>query len=168
MKLFEIKQIMTELLDSEVEIKLMHALSEEFATSCEIDGNEYKFYADVDYDALPHETEDDEEGYKKASKIWEIKFALQKPKANDYSSKVSLYHKTGTGNQMKVFSFVMKSLDMFMKKYDHPKIVQFTADEPSRVKLYRKMLARYNGLYKVHEHETPLTKTMYFTLIKKD
>lgn len=96
---------------------------------------------------------------------WEISFSEEIiDKLNNRKIYASV--KTSTGHEFKVMSFVMNSLDTFMKKYQ-PESVQFDAIavEPSRVSLYRKMIERYRRGYNVTEMPVSIREYDYIRFI---
>lgn len=78
---------------------------------------------------------------------WEIVFHEY-----DKASGKTTYEKTGSGDEVKVFTFVMNAMREFVKK-KKPKRMNFTADmvDESRVGLYKRMIARFGDDYLVRE-----------------
>lgn len=76
---------------------------------------------------------------------WEISFSKR-------SDKYSTFRITGTGDEFKVFEFVVQATKRFVKEHK-PDVVVFAADtsDPSRVKLYRHLVKRLGSGYKVVE-----------------
>jgi len=88
---------------------------------------------------------------------WELNFSLQDwvEWTNDAGQKFtdSSTGITGTGNANRVFATVVKSIQEFLRKVD-PITLFCTASEPSRQKLYRRMMSlvmKQNPKYKARE-----------------
>lgn len=64
--------------------------------------------------------------------LWDIEFIAHSDRGS--SAKI-----TGTGNEITVFSTVVSIMKEFMDLY-HPVQLHFTADEPSRKKLYHRLI----------------------------
>ena len=56
---------------------------------------------------------------------------------------------TGGGNAINIFNAVLKSVDQYMQKFEHPYQITFSADndEPSRIKLYTRLAKRLSTSY---------------------
>lgn len=95
---------------------------------------------------------------------WDVAFYESK----DHHSPQT-YAKTGSGDELKVFSMVMASFKEFMDRY-HPTMITFSADKDdgsdTRAKLYRRMVDRYLKGWKREEIEHG--KTTHFTYIKEE
>ncbi len=113
--------------------------SEEFGVSKTIDGRVIVFKATKEVVAksfaMIHGLTDQAE--------WIVQFT-------DNTVGDSTYDKTGKGNEFKVFQFVMDGLRTFIKEYD-PEFISFESKirEPSRVKLYDRMVKRLASDYNV-------------------
>lgn len=79
--------------------------------------------------------------FKEDENEWDIAFY----ESEDIHSAVT-YRKTGSGDELKVFSMVIASFKEFMDRYS-PEIITFTADKDgesdTRAKLYARMAAKY-------------------------
>ncbi len=82
-----------------------------------------------EFSAVNDETDDD----------WNVEFYLE----NSHTIKNDV---TGTGDELVVFSTVLKILDKFIKDKDYPNI-EFSAKEPSRKKLYDRMIRTLSSKY---------------------
>lgn len=71
---------------------------------------------------------------------WEIVFWIVDDKGDDR------YDRTGTGNQLKIFSFVIQSLKDFIIDKD-PEMIEFSASKAdgNRVRLYSKLASKVNS-----------------------
>jgi hypothetical protein len=125
----------------------VHDLYEEVA---EINGRKIVFSAEPEY---THEDDDES--------MWEIAF-LELRDNTDIPYTIS---KTGSGGELKVFSFIKDALGRFISAY-RPTDFTFSADtnEPSRVKLYRAFVGRFKVPgYKMSTGESSRTKSWSFT-----
>ena len=115
-------EFLIESLDTNIEYKVVNNDPKHFTASAEIDGFVIVF-----------------EARRGAPGHWSIIFYQY----NQLSSRVA-YGRTGSGSELVVFSFVMKSLTEFLNKYK-PSYVYFTAvkAESSRVRLYSRMVKKY-------------------------
>jgi len=100
-----------------------------------------------------------------ARNTWEIVFHEFDPKKGETSMK-----KTGSGNEVAVFTFVMNSLRRFVEKHD-PKEIHFDAEvsDENRVGLYRRMIERFGDNYWSREFKVGMgsaTKRVQFDLIR--
>jgi len=100
--------------------------------------------------------------------IWEVVFGVDMGHLpQKFKSKVKTFGDAfgiiGTGNQGKVFSTVLDLLKKFAKNIK-PQKIAFTADEPSRMKLYKRMVTKFAPSlgYK------PVATGDYFELHRKD
>jgi hypothetical protein len=119
--------LLNEVFDSKANIKMYrHNIGYTFDFA--IKGIGYEFFAFSNSISPTHypgtNTTDDEIEY------WTIEFGLSGH--HDYSKAFGI---TGTGNAALVFSATAKCFEMFVNK-EKPKIVVFSADEPSRIRLY--------------------------------
>jgi|TARA_R110000824_G_scaffold364808_3_gene553288 hypothetical protein len=79
---------------------------------------------------------------------WELSFNIDKKSKlppelkKKIKKRADLFGIIGTGNAQKVFSTVMFAMRELIKK-EKPKTIQFTAEEVSRMKLYKKMVTRF-------------------------
>ena len=103
-----------------------------------------------------------------AESTWELSFSIDTKgklpqEIEDKVGDGKEFGITGTGNQGKVFSTVMVALKELIKT-EKPYQIQFTAEENSRMKLYKKMVSRFASAlgYK------PEMTGDYFELIRKD
>ena len=152
---------LAELFDSKVEKIKFDKGPEQWVGSFEI--NEIPFMMFIAKDVLP-----DDMGEPKPHKIgYEVAFgvdnfklkkiiqkstnpALQKMKSNSWADTHGIL---GTGNQGKVFTTVLAGIQEFVKSVK-PEFIFFSADEPSRVKLYRRMsktIGKKIGMKLVHD-----------------
>lgn len=101
---------------------------------------------------------------------WELSFSIDiyggKRIPSSLKNKVAGHTKfgvLGTGNQGKVFSTVMKAMKELTTKMK-PKVISFSAEEISRMKLYKRMVAKFAPSlgYKA------VTTGDYFELHRKD
>jgi hypothetical protein len=118
MRLYEFTNI-TESFNSDVKGKLTRNTSYMFSTETEIGNRRIVFI-----------------GAKNDDDIWDIMF-------EEKGSKGSTFGKTGSGNEMQVFSFVIDSIKELISRHS-PRIISFTAEKSdgNRSKLYTKMLTR--------------------------
>lgn len=78
---------------------------------------------------------------------WELTFSIDKegklsPELKDKVKGTKNFGIVGTGNQGKVFSTVLAALKELIKKVN-PSVIQFSADEISRMKLYNRMVKKF-------------------------
>ena len=98
--------------------------------------------------------------------IWEVNFAEEK---DDGSITVD---KTGSGNEVEVFSFVMNCMRDFIDEHN-PKRMVFSAtkSEDSRVKLYQRLVNRFAKDYTLSQTEVGTgpnrPKALIFDLTRK-
>lgn len=123
----------TEVFNSDVKGKVIKRTNNSFITKATIGDRDIKFQAagnDGD---------------------WEVDFIEQ-------SSKGDTFSKTGSGNELQVFSFVIESLQTFISMYA-PAQVAFTSDKSdgNRSKLYNRMAKRINipGYHIEHSDRGP-------------
>jgi hypothetical protein len=116
-------EFLIESLDTDIEYKVVDSDRKVFTTTAEIDGSVIVFEAGAG--GIPGR--------------WSIVFYQY----NQFTGRFT-YEKTGSGSELAIFSFVMKSLTEFLSKYK-PYVVHFTADkaESSRVRLYSRMIKKY-------------------------
>jgi hypothetical protein len=100
--------------------------------------------------------------------VWELTFSIDKKgrlpaDLKDKIQGTKNFGVVGTGNQGKVFSTVMAALKELIKSVS-PKQLQFSAEEPSRMKLYKRMVSKFASSlgYK------PEMTGDYFELVRKD
>lgn len=105
-----------EVFDSDVPGKIIRASNESFITKATIGSREIKF------------TGAGNDGN------WEVDFTEHSP------DRGSTFRKSGSGNELQVFSFVLESLKLLIAKYS-PDSVLFTSDESdgNRTSLYARM-----------------------------
>ncbi len=101
---------------------------------------------------------------RKSENVWDVFFLEVK---NDNAS----FDATGSGDEIKVFSFVINSFRAFVEKRK-PEVIEFTAktDDKSRSKLYQRMLDRFAGdEYVVAKKSNvgTVVKNDVFTLVRK-
>lgn len=72
---------------------------------------------------------------------WGIEFYFEDTKENKIKSGI-----TGTGDELLIFSTVLKIIDKFIKEKNYPNI-SFSAEEPSRKKLYDRMIKILSSKY---------------------
>lgn len=111
--------IINEVFDSNVPGKVVKRTNSSFITKATIGNRDIKFHAS---------------GYEGD---WEVDFVEQSPTKGD------TFGKSGSGNELQVFSFVIESLKLFISTYQ-PQQVMFTSDksDANRSKLYATMAKR--------------------------
>jgi hypothetical protein len=82
---------------------------------------------------------------------WTVSFGMNKKGKMPEKNKAQIHGKgthsiTGTGNQGKVFSTVLSGLKYFSKS-EKPDTLQFSAEEASRMKLYKRMIKKFAGSF---------------------
>jgi len=126
MKIVEI----TESFTSSVDSTLVRATRDLFTRNAVI-GNRSIVFNAARYSSSKHDNAD----------IWEIEFIQKTPGRVSYS-------KTGAGNEMQVFSFVIECMRELIARYS-PSRIEFSShqDDKNRTRLYAKMLQkiRVNG-----------------------
>ena len=63
----------------------------------------------------------------------------------DYAGSVKI---TGAGNAVQVFATVLSAINKYINA-KHPYMISFSANEPSRVKLYQHLIKRLSGKYEL-------------------
>jgi hypothetical protein len=113
-----------EAFDTPVAGRITTASNSMFKTRAQIGGRSILFNA-----AMTHGQEGQE--------VWEVNFVEHTP------GKGTTFGKTGSGNEMAVFSFVIDSLKEFVARYA-PSIVEFSSSkgDENRSKLYQRMISR--------------------------
>ncbi len=123
----------TEVFNSDVKGRVVKRTNSSFITRATI-GNR-----DIKFQAVGHEAD------------WEVDFIEQ-------SSKGDTFSKSGSGNELQVFSFVIESLQLFISMYA-PDQVAFTSDKSdgNRSKLYARMAKRVSipGYHVEHSDRGP-------------
>tara|TARA_R110000744_G_scaffold9052_8_gene29489 strand:+ start:4949 stop:5383 length:435 start_codon:yes stop_codon:yes gene_type:complete len=76
--------------------------------------------------------------YRDDDKTWSIEFVQV---ANDSFARRGKTGITGAGNEVKLFSTVIAGIKQWVKK-NKPEVIEFTASEPSRKKLYNSLIKR--------------------------
>jgi hypothetical protein len=121
--------IISEAFDSNVQGKLVRATNDLFTTRATIGDRDIVFnasmYARGNIDpALP------------SSEVWEIEFTERTPGNITYG-------KSGSGNEMQVFSFVIESIKALVARYN-PQELEFHSHKAdgNRTALYKRMLSR--------------------------
>lgn len=111
--------IISEAFDSDVKGKVIRQSNDVFATKATIGGREIKFQASNHHGD------------------WDIAFVENQPE------KGYTFSKTGSGNELQVFSFVLESLKLFISIYS-PDSVSFTSDKSdrNRSRLYNRIASR--------------------------
>lgn len=114
-------EILNEVFDSNVQGRMTKRTATMFQTEADIGGRKIVFSA-VDN-----------------GQYWEVQFT-------EKSSKGTTFSKTGSGNEMQVFSFVLESLKLFGSLYN-PEEIQFTSDQSdgNRTSLYKRIFKRMPG-----------------------
>lgn len=122
----KISEIINEAFDSQVNGVLVRATNDTFTTKAEIGGRVIIFNAASYTNATEngHET------------VWELEFT-EKTTGN------RTYGKTGSGNEMQVFSFVLESIKELIARYQ-PDVLEFSADkgDGNRSNLYARIASR--------------------------
>ncbi len=129
-----LKSYMTEKIETNVPTKIHSQKDDYMIQEFEVDGEKFKVLADLTFS---HYYDDD---------LWMITFA---PSDNPT---INITSKMGT-SAMKVFSGVASALKKFVTIHK-PSVFEFTAKEPSRVKLYDRfadMIAKQLRYKKVKE-----------------
>jgi len=122
MRLYDIK--VDEAFDSEVKGDIVRATNNLFTTSASIGNRKIVFNAS----SYERGTE--------GEAVWEIEFVEKKPGNTTYG-------KTGSGNEMQVFSFVINSVKELVARYN-PAEIEFISskDDGNRSALYTKLINR--------------------------
>lgn len=126
-------KLLLELLDSSVKYKVTNQNDDYYSEVATINGREIQFEAEREYNS----------GDVAENKLtWGIAFIEM---TDDPKEMVPFtIKKTGSGGELKVFSFVKSALERFIKKYEPPEFwFSADADEPSRVKLYTAFIERF-------------------------
>jgi hypothetical protein len=105
----------TELFDKPVQLKNEEYDQDEVSVEFDVEGVPYKFYAHTAYNNPT---------------AWEIEFSARG------TTKI-----INTGNEIKVFSTVVQIMQNMLKLYNI-ETLYFTAEEPSRQKLYNRLVDR--------------------------
>jgi len=107
---------------------------------------------------------------KQAAATWELSFSVNTKGKIPPSLKNKIgdrgaggFGVLGTGNQGKVFSTVMKAMKDLIAK-EKPAVIQFSAEEHSRMKLYQRMVKKYALSFGYK----PVMTGDYFELVRKD
>lgn len=120
MRLIEI----TESLDSSVQGRLVRATNDMYTTEATIGARKIIF---------------DGQSYNEDGRtVWEIAFTEKTPGRTTTA-------KTGSGNEMQVFSFVIESIKDMISRY-HPDEIQFSSSktDENRTGLYKRLISRIN------------------------
>ena len=123
-----------EVFDSKTDWKWTTKSSTYWEARMKINEHEYKFDIELIYD----DTLTDH--YKIENPLensWAVQFILLKT-GNEYVRSHSI---TGTGNELQVFTSVLEMIHEFVNE-QHPTALVFSASQPSRIKLYDKMVSR--------------------------
>lgn len=117
---------LSESFDSNVQGKLVRATNDLFTTSAEIGNRTIVFNASQFDEGMDIEP----------TSAWEIEFTEKTPGNVTYS-------KSGSGNEMQVFSFVIESIKELVARY-HPDALVFSSHKAdgNRSSLYTRMLTR--------------------------
>lgn len=113
-------EFLVELFQGQKNWQWMFRGSEEVQAKFEVDGVEYSYLV---YEYKPGR--------------WEIDFSNRGEQNQNKP-----YGITGTGNAAEVFGTVVDITRSFLQQYPHVKLISFSADEPSRQKLYARMAQR--------------------------
>lgn len=149
MKLSEI----TESFDSKVRGRLIQSTPDLFVVSATIGARDIKFVASRFEEGLEIEPES----------IWEILFYEQ-----TLTGQGGSLEKTGSGNQMQVFSFILDAIKELIKRYS-PEILRFNAEniEPSRIKLYNALIGKIKiPGYTGQSHGSDSIGNAYYSITK--
>lgn len=121
----KISEVIDESFDSNVQGKLVRATADLFTTKAEIGGRTIVFNASV---YIPNEA--------RVGDRWDIEFTEKTPGNVTYG-------KTGSGNEMQVFSFVIDSIKELVVRYKPAQIVfgSHKADN-NRSSLYKRMVSK--------------------------
>jgi hypothetical protein len=124
----KIIEIISESLDSDVDYKITTQTSSTFETRAEIKNRLIIFRAII------------EKGQEA-----EIFFGEVEAPKKLFGVSSNRHLKTGSGGEFNVFSFVIKSLIDFIKRYN-PDVIKFGSDinEPNRATLYKKLITKYS------------------------
>lgn len=117
-----------ELLDTDIDYKVIRATPKSFNTRATIGENDILFTA--------YKVRDDE-----GLNAWMIEFAQV---STDAGHEKFTFRKTGTGMPFHVFSMIKKSIEEFLERYQ-PDEIHFTAetsDGAARLQVYKKLFAR--------------------------
>jgi len=110
---------LAESFDSDVKGRVLKSTSNIFVTAAQIGSRIIRFTAASDY-----------------AGVWDVVF-IEKSELGD------TFGKSGSGNELQVFSFIINSLKFFISKYS-PDIITFTADkgDSNRASLYTRLVQR--------------------------
>jgi len=144
--------LLKEILNKNVIYDIVKQNASTFSTMARIGSRDIKFTASINTD--------DE---------WAVEFTEYQ--ANDRHSK-GTYKKTGSGNELEVFSMIKASIEEFIELYN-PKEIYFTSeksnDSDSRSKLYDRMMSRFKiPGYTYHQPKNIDEKVSLFKLIRND
>jgi len=117
----KIIEIINEVFDSDVNGKIIRATNDLFTTEAAIGNRRIVFNASMFED-------------NNGTEIWEIEFT-------ERVRGVMTYDKTGSGNEMQVFSFVIASIKELISRYK-PAQIEFSShkEDGNRSNLYRRMI----------------------------
>lgn len=84
--------------------------------------------------------------------IWEVEFGIlpDHVPSDTYKSRFGI---TGTGNSAAVFSTVLSIINELLTRRPEITILQFSAEEPSRRSLYKKLLAKYLPSWSIEQQD---------------
>lgn len=117
------KDFISEVFNSDVKGQLVRATNDLFATRAEIGGRTITFSGSK-YDA------------NNGLETWEVAFMESTP--GNFT-----YGKSGSGQELQVFSFIIESLKELVSRYS-PEVIEFTSDKAdgNRSSLYKRMATR--------------------------
>ena len=140
--------ILNEVLNSPVKFKWLHSDSELGMAKFFIDGNEVMVEFHEMDNPLPNDRKDPD--YPKHA--IDISFYVSEDGDHDSAD----YGITGGGNEYQVFSTVMVIAKEYIAKHK-PEAITFSAEEPSRIKLYDRFMKRFTSTgYRIYNKaQTP-------------
>lgn len=122
-------EFISEVFNSDIRGKIIKSTSRGFAMSADIGDRQINFHAAI------YDSDSDSN-----SNTWEIDFMEKNKKGHTFS-------KTGSGNELQVFSFIIECIKDFVFRY-HPEAIIFNSEKSdnNRSKLYKKLLLRTSKL----------------------
>lgn len=118
-----VRNDLKEVLNSTVDFTVVKSTNDLFKVIFSVHGKKYTFSASL-------------EQFDDGQDFWDVSFSLGTEKTG------STFGISKTGNEFEVFATVKDILKEFISRYD-PQYIKFTADEPSRIKLYGTMLKKF-------------------------
>jgi len=150
--------LLNEILDKDVDYKVVVDDSDYFETHATINDREIIFMAEL---------------RKRKESHWEVYFGQPKFSHKTLQTRID-YSMTGGGNELEVFAMVKKSIMELIKKHN-PKVIKFEGakeggkDNTTRISLYHRLLKRFNlPNYEISSEPHPEGDAEIFTITRKD